>query len=188
MGVDQYDDLSSHDGTRAYGALVAERLGADYVGIAVSGIGITRTWDELLMPQVWDRVAPRLDAPVAPIGPVLPDLVVVNLGQNDHGFPASLGEPFAVDFGQHYLSFVRQLRQRYPQAQLLLTLGGMPAWKEQPALLSAVKATAEQLRRDGDAQVWFYQFQIFSEAHPRIDVHAQMADELLSFLREKVLP
>ncbi|MBC7377365.1 MAG: hypothetical protein H7346_08025, partial [Burkholderiaceae bacterium] len=42
LGDDQYEDLSTHDGTRAYGALVAERLDADYVGIAVSGIGITR--------------------------------------------------------------------------------------------------------------------------------------------------
>jgi lysophospholipase L1-like esterase len=188
MGADQYDDLSTHDGTRAYGAVVAERLGADYVGIAVSGIGITRTWDTMLMPQIWDRVAPHLDAPVAPLGTHSPDVVVVNLGQNDHGFPASRGEPFAADFAQRYLAFVRQLRQRYPQAKLVLTLGGMPAWKEQPALLPALNAAAQRLRAEGDQRVWTYTFQVYSFAHPRIDVHAQMADELLNFLQTKVLP
>jgi len=188
LGEDQYDDLSTHDGTRAYGAVVAERLGADYVGIAVSGIGITRTWDELLMPQVWDRVSPHADAPVAPVGLRLPDAVLVNLGQNDHGFPASLGEPFASDFAQRYLAFVRGLRQRYPQARLVLMIGGMSAWKEQPALEPALAETARQLRAEGDRRVWTYRFEALAPAHPRIDVHALMADELERFLRAEVLP
>ncbi len=187
-GLDQYEDLSTHDGTRAYGALVAERLGTDYVGIAVSGIGITRTWDDLLMPQVWDRVAPRADAPVAPLGTRPPDVVLVNLGQNDHGFPAARGEPFPPDFGERYLAFVRGLRQRYPQAKLVLTLGGMSAWQEQPALEHTLGETARLLRAEGDRRVWTYRFEAFAWAHPRIDVHAQMADELERFLRDKVLP
>ncbi len=191
MGQDQYEDLSSHDGTRAYGALVAARLGADYVGIAVSGIGITRTWDTLLMPQIWDRTAPRLEAPVAPVddaGGRPPDVVVVNLGQNDHGFPASRGEPFAADFGTRYLAFVRGLRQRYPQAKLVLTIGGMSAWQEQPAIERALQDSARTLRAEGDDKVWTYRYDAFAWAHPRIDVHAQMADELEKYLREKVLP
>jgi len=188
MGVDQYEDLSTHDGTRAYGALTADRLGADYVGIAISGTGITRTWGDLLMPQAWDRAAPRLDAPVAPVGPRAPDVVLVNLGQNDHGFPASRGEPFAADFGPRYLAFVRALRRRYPEARLVLTLGGMSAWKEQPALQRTLEDTAARLRAEGDAHVWTYVFKAFAWTHPRIDVHAQMADELTAFLRDQVLP
>ena len=187
MGDDQYEDLSTHDGTRAYGALTAQRLGADYVGIAVSGIGITRTWGEYLMPQVWDRVAPRPDAPVAPRDPHAPEVVLVNLGQNDHGLPASRGEPFATDFTRRYLDFVRQLRRRYPDAKLVLLIGGMSAWKEQPAIPQALAAAVERLHGEGDDQVWTYTFQAFSWAHPRIDVHEQMADELVAFLKDKVL-
>ncbi len=187
LGADQYDDLSTHDGTRAYGALVAERLGADYVGIALSGTGITRSWHELLMPQVWDRVAPRLDAPVAPVADPPPDVVIVNLGQNDHGFPASRGEPFAADFGARYLDFARVLRRRYPAARLVLALGGMSGWKEQPALRPAIAAAADALRAEGDRRVWNFIFEAFSYAHPRIDVHARMADELHAFLRDQVL-
>jgi hypothetical protein len=188
MGDDQYEDLSTHDGTRAYSALTARRLGADYVGIAVSGIGITRSWGEYLMPQVWDRVAPRPDAPVAPREPRAPDVVLVNLGQNDHGLPASRGEPFAADFAHRYLDFVRQLRRRYPDAKLVLMIGGMSAWKEQPAILQALGAAAERLRAEGDAKVWTYTFQAFTWAHPRIDTHEQMADELVAFLKDRVLP
>lgn len=187
IGEDQYEDLSSHDGTRAFGALTAARLDADYVGIAVSGTGITRTWGDVLMPQVWDRVAPRVDAAVAPPDDRAPDVVLINLGQNDHGLPASRGEPFAPDFAARYLAFVRQLRQRYPQARLVLLLGGMSAWREQPELPRTVAASVAQLRAEGDTRIWNHTFEAFAWAHPRIDVHARMADELETFLRQEVL-
>ncbi|KQW44906.1 hypothetical protein ASD88_19345 [Pelomonas sp. Root662] len=187
VGDDQYDDLYPHDGTRAYGAVTAERLGADYVGIAVSGIGITATWHDLLMPDVWTRVAPRKDAAIAPPDPRAPDVVLLNLGQNDHGFPASKGQPIAADFGARYLAFVRQLRGRYPNARLVLLMGGMSAPREQPAIPRAVTGAVQALRDEGDAKVWSYRFEAFAWAHPRIDVHAQMADELTRFLKDEVL-
>jgi lysophospholipase L1-like esterase len=184
---DQYEDLYPHDGTRAYGALTAERLGADYVGIAVSGIGITATWHDLLMPDVWNRYAPRKDAAVAAPDAREPDVVLLNLGQNDHGFPASKGQAIAADFGPRYLAFVRQLRARYPQSRIVLLMGGMSAPREQPAIPHAVVGAMQTLRGEGDAKVWSYRFEAFAWAHPRIDVHAQMADELTQFLRSEVL-
>lgn len=187
VAEDQYEDLYPHDGTRAYGAVTAERLGADYVGIAVSGIGITATWGELLMPDVWDRDAPRKDAARAPTETPAPDVVLLNLGQNDHGFPASKGQPIAADFGERYLAFVRQLRARYPDARLVLLMGGMSAPREQPAIPHAVQRAVQTLRGEGDGRVWSYRFDAFAWAHPRIDVHAQMADELTRFLQAEVL-
>ncbi|WP_458232326.1 GDSL-type esterase/lipase family protein [Roseateles sp. P5_E8] len=184
---DQYEDLYPHDGTRAYGAVTAERLGADYVGIAISGIGITATWHDLLMPQIWDRDAPRKDAAVAPPDPRAPDVVLLNLGQNDHGFPASKGQAIAADFGPRYLAFVRQLRGRYPNAKIVLLMGGMSAPQEQPAIPRAVQQAVQTLQSEGDRKVWSYRFQAFAWAHPRIDVHAQMADELTRFLKTEVL-
>jgi lysophospholipase L1-like esterase len=184
---DQYDDLYPHDGTRAYGAVTAARLGADYVGIAISGIGITATWHDLLMPDVWNRYAPRKDAAVAPADAHAPDVVLLNLGQNDHGFPASKGQPIAADFGPRYLAFARQLRSRYPQARIVLLMGGMSAPREQPAIPHAVLGAVQTLRGEGDAKVWSYRFEAFAWAHPRIDVHAQMADELTRFLKDEVL-
>ncbi len=189
-GEDQYEDLFAHDGTRAYGCLAAEKLGADYHGIAVSGIGLTRSWHELLMPMVWNRLAPRTDAPALP--PPARDerqreIVLVNLGQNDHGFPASRGEPFPPEFAAAYLDFVRRLRRHHAGAKIVLLIGGMSAWREQPAIPAAIEATLRQLRAEGDSRLWHYRFQAFAWAHPRIDVHALMADELLAFLQAEVL-
>ena len=47
------------------------------------------------MPQVWDRAAPRANAPLSPLEQPAPDVVLLNLGQNDHGFPASKGQAIA---------------------------------------------------------------------------------------------
>jgi lysophospholipase L1-like esterase len=182
---DQYEDLYPHDGTRAYGALTAARFSADYLGIAISGTGITATWHDLLMPDVWDRYAPRKDAAVAP--PERADVVFLNLGQNDHGFPASQGLAIAADFGSRYLTFVRQLRHRHPDAKLVLLMGGMSAAQEQPAIPRAVQQTVQTLQSEGDGNVWAYRFRAFSWAHPRIDIHELMADELTRFLKDEVL-
>ena len=38
-----------------------------------------------------------------------------------------------------------------------------------------------------DLTAVIYSFQAFAWAHPRIDVHAQMADELTRFLKDEVL-
>ena len=184
---DQYEDLFFHDGTRAYGAQTAARLGADYVGIAVSGVGITATWGEQLMPQIWNRLAPRTDAPIADVEDGEPDVVLVNLGQNDHGFPKSRGQRIAPDFGSRYLAFVRQLRARYPQARLVLLAGGMTAWRDEPAIPRALHDAVASLRAAGDAKVWGYVFQAFAPTHPRLDVHTAMADELTRFLQQEVL-
>ncbi|XHS80480.1 GDSL-type esterase/lipase family protein [Burkholderiaceae bacterium UC74_6] len=191
IGTDQYDDLSSHDGTRAYGAVTAAKLGADYLGFAVSGIGITAAWDPLLMPQVWHRYAPYLEAPVAPVAEDTrdraPDVVFLNLGQNDYGFPHSQGRGIAADFAPRYLAFVRELRARYPAAKIVLLVGGMTAWKEEPAVLRGIEQAARTLRAEGDNKVWSYRFEAFAYAHPRIDVHQLMAEELSAFLQREVL-
>ena len=47
--------------------------------------------------------------------------------------------------------------------------------------------TVRQMGAEGDTRVWQYTFDAFAWAHPRIDVHALMADELTAFLRQEVL-
>jgi lysophospholipase L1-like esterase len=183
---DQYEDLSTHDGTRAYGAITARRLGADYVGIAVSGTGIVASWNKVVLPDVFDRVEPRSDAPRSDFSGRAPDVVVINLGQNDFGFSASRGEPFPADFGKRYVAFVKSLRALYPGACIVCTSGGMSGWRNSPELVDAFDHALKTLKA-GDAKVWSYRFKAYTDNHPRIDTHELLADELTRFLREEVL-
>jgi lysophospholipase L1-like esterase len=191
LGADQYDDLVSHDGTRSYGALAARALDADYLAIAISGVGISASWDNAeRMPALFDRCVPRVSAPQVPPhapGQRRPDVVVVNLGQNDQGWPSHQGLPFPADYRPRYVQWVRALRQRYPEAALVCALGGMTGWKVSSALRQAWQQAVDELRAT-DPRLWALQFQACTDHHPRLDVHAKLADELTQFLRTTVLP
>jgi lysophospholipase L1-like esterase len=183
---DQYEDMSTHDGTRAYGAITARNLGADYVGIAVSGTGVVRSWNEVLLPEVFDRVAPQADSPRADFSGRSPDVVVINLGQNDFGLPQSRSEPFPADFETKYIEFIKKLRALYPDARIVCTLGGMSGWRNSPELLHAFEQAVHKLQVD-DRKIWLYRFKAYTDNHPRIDTHELLATELTRFLREEVL-
>ena len=98
-----------------------------------------------------------------------------------------LGPPDAARLLGTLAERVRSLRARYPDARLVLLAGGMTAWKDEPAIPRALQQALTTLRDEGDDRVWTYTFQAFAYAHPRIDVHTQMADELTRFLQTEVL-
>ncbi len=180
-GTDQYDDLSTHDHYRAYGAIAARELGAEYSCIAVSGTGICRSWNPVLMPEVYDRIRPDAVSPRYAFDCRPPDAVVVNLGQNDFGFPNSRGEPFPEDFSEKYSALIRGIRSLYPAAWIICAIGGMSAYRESPDLQAAFRDAVGGLE-DRDARVRRLVFQAESPSHPRIDVHERLARELVEFL------
>lgn len=184
--TDQYEDMSSHDGARAYGAVAARRLNADYVGVAVSGTGIVKSWNEIVLPDVFDRIAASTSAPRDDNKGRQPDVVVVNLGQNDFGLPQSLGEPFPKNFTERYVAFIRKLRERNPDARIVATLGGMSGWLNSPELKKGFDQAVKTLQAD-DSRLWSYRFKAYTDKHPRIDTHELLANELTGFLRNEVL-
>lgn len=184
--VDQYDNLMTHNPELSYGAIAARRLGAEVVSLAVSGIGLTCSWNPLLVHDVWDRVAPDPAAPEAPVDRV-PDVVVINLGQNDYGFPHSQGRGLDPTYGQRLRDLVHRLRQRYPESWIVGALGGMTGWKEcEPLRRHWTEAWADLGASDPKTRSFF--FQAASAAHPRVDVHALLAEELVTYLTQEVWP
>lgn len=189
-GADQYDDLSTHDGTRSYGALAARALGADYLAMAVSGIGISASWaDAPRLPELFDRLLPTPSAPRVSAGEPgqrAPDVLVLNLGQNDQGWTQAQGRHFPFDYRARYVALVRALRIRHPQAHIVCALGGMTGWRASAALLHEWQAAVDELRAQ-DTRVHRLLFQACTDNHPRIDTHARLAQELERFLRDEVL-
>lgn len=186
VGADQYDDLTTHNADLSYAAITARRLGAEVVNVAVSGIGLTCSWNQLLVHDVWDRVAPDPLAAPAAVDRV-PDVVIVNLGQNDYGFAASQGRGLDPAYGQRLRDLVRRLRGRYPGTWIVGALGGMTGWREcEPLRRLWTEAWAELGAEDPRVRSFF--FQAASSAHPRVDVHALLAEELVTFLTQEVWP
>lgn len=186
LAIDQYDHLARHDPQVGYAAIAARRLGVEVVNLAVSGTGLTCSWNPILMADVFDRVWPDPAAPVAAVDRD-PQIVVVNLGQNDYGFPQSQGRSLSPDYGDRLVALVRGLRRRYPGAFLVGTLGGMTAVTESDDLRRQWKSAWDTVRRD-DPRVRETFFRNATANHPRVDVHALLAEELTAFLAQEVLP
>jgi lysophospholipase L1-like esterase len=185
-GDDQYEDLSSHDNYLSYGSIACRMLNAEYISIAVSGTGLTCSWNPILMPEIWDRTAPDPVSPKHDFSGPPPDIVVVNLGQNDVGFPASQGRPLSGDFAQRYVSFIRGIRAVYPRSFIVCTIGGMTAYRDSAELRAAWSCAMGALR-GGDDRILELRFEAFSYSHPRIPVHRALAAELASFIRTEIL-
>lgn len=67
----------------SYAAITARNYGAAYQCICKSGIGITISWDPLIMPEIYNRLDPTDAASLWDFKNYQPDVVVVNLFQND---------------------------------------------------------------------------------------------------------
>ena len=72
------------DATQSYGYMVAEALNADYSIIAQSGIGIAGGWSNYPMATYYSAHSYTRDKETAQDFSRVPDVVVINLGTNDH--------------------------------------------------------------------------------------------------------
>jgi len=120
------------DTTRAFGPLLAARLGADYRVVAYSGFGIVRNYGGgvpgLSLPAIYPRRIPGDEGSGAPDEDDgwRPQLIVVNLGTNDFSTPLGEGERWRdqealrADYRARYVEFLHALMARHPQARFIL--------------------------------------------------------------------
>lgn len=181
--VDQWEDYSTHNNLRSYGALTAAALGADYRCIAVSGMGVCEGYVPVKAGEAWNRLYPTPTAPLAEPEPGwTPDVIFVNLGENDSSFTRTNKMPFPAGFADGYVALVTAIRQANPEARIVLLRGGMGGGANDPALR---KAWEEAVVRIGkvDTNVSHFVFKHWSEQHPRVADDEAMAAELGTWLR-----
>jgi lysophospholipase L1-like esterase len=146
----QVHDLT--DSQRAFGPLLAHRLGADYRVVAYSGFGIVRNYNGgsagQSLPVIYPRLKPddSADLETDP-GDWRPQLIVINLGTNDFSTPVHKGEAWAnedalrADYRAKYLAFVRMLMAKQPQAHFVL-MGGDSFYNDVQQVAEALDAQA----------------------------------------------
>jgi lysophospholipase L1-like esterase len=180
----------------SFSAIAARALGAELAGTCVSGRGMLRnnTGDTVeTLPGIYNRIFPlkRTSANWEP-NRYVPDVVVINLGTNDFAYQQSA--PDETEFQTAYKSFVRRLRELYPNAKIVCTVGSMmsdyyPAGKQHWTLIQRyTSGVVEQLNAEGDTQVYYMAFSTQrvpygEDWHPTIDSHKISATELTNFLK-----
>nr|WP_307729807.1 bifunctional acetylxylan esterase/glucomannan deacetylase AxeC2 [Duganella sp. sic0402] len=135
----------------SYGMLLARQLNAQVQLVCYGGRGLIRTWEgktnELNLAGYYGMALP-----IQPVAvpwdqrDYRPDAILVAIGTND----MTTGIPEREQYVAAYVSLVRTLLRDHPQAQLMLTEGGILTGEKQAALTSYIQET---IRRVGDARV-----------------------------------
>jgi lysophospholipase L1-like esterase len=180
---DQWEDRRTHNNAKSYGAFTAAAFDANYRNIAVSGMGIAIGYTPIKAGETWDRVYPDPRSPRADLAAWTPDIVFVNLGENDDSYPRSQDIPFpAADYTEGYVALAQALRVAYPGAQIVILRGGMFGGAQSERLRLAWE-TAVTRMESSDPKLTHFVFSHWAKTHPRVADHRAMADELTAWLR-----
>jgi lysophospholipase L1-like esterase len=182
------------NGHKAYGALTAQLLGAQYSAVAYSGRGISRNFaggGGQLMPNLYLSSIPE-DSAASAWNPAqyMPDAVIINLGTNDFSTP---GVDRAV-FLKNYIDFLTTLRGFYPKAALVAAIGPMlsdyypPGEKAWTNAQADIKAAVDARVAAGDKNLHFLAFApqtppYGEDWHPTVATHQKMAEQLSASLK-----
>lgn len=177
-------DTENH--TLTYAHRTARALNADYNVVARSGIGIYRNYgsplqgDIMTMPHEYDYTMLYNHNHKWDFSRFTPDIVCINLGTND----LSEGNYDLSLFEAHYRSFLRHLREVYPDAKIVLLTGSMLQGEE----LMKIKSVLDRLASEDHN---FFRFDMSPQTgelgygadyHPSERQAEKMASELTDFL------
>jgi len=179
----------------AYAAITAKHFNAQYHCTAKSGIGIMVSWFPLIMPEMYDRLDPEDSTSKWDFSKYTPDLVVINLFQNDSWIVKQPGhEQFKNRFGttapsdEHiilsYKSFVQNVRKKYPEAQIICMLGNMDITRNGSSWPGYVEKAVAEIH---DKKIYTY-FVPYKETpgHPKTSEQKVMAAGLIQFIDEHI--
>lgn len=178
-----------------YAALTARHFNADGYYTVKSGIGIMVSWFPLVMPQLYNRLDPNDSLSVWDFKKVVPDVVVINLFQNDSwlvekpehpSFKTLLKnkKPTEQEIVAAYQSFVKKIRKAYPKASIICALGSMDATREGSPWPGYVEKAVNGLH---DTKVYTHFFPFTQKpGHPGVDDNKKMAEGLIGFIEKNI--
>jgi len=178
-----------------YAARTARHFNAQYSCISRSGIGVMVSWFPIIMPEMYDRLNPEDSSSKWDFSQYTPDIVVINLFQNDMWLTASFDHPqFKARFGitppnvttiiQSYQNFVKSIRNKYPKASIICVLGSMNATEKGSPWPGYIENAVEGL---SDTKIFTHFFPYKNTpGHPKVADQKVMADELIDFIDKNI--
>jgi lysophospholipase L1-like esterase len=182
-GKDNYVDMVQHNCYTSYAAITCRALNADLSDISVGGTGMCVSWNDVIMAKCWKNLYCSPSSVLYDFGGRTPDIVVVNLGQNDFGWTQNEHLPFPAGFESAYLELLREIRAQYPDAWIISATGGMSAVMQSRQLNAGI---AHAVKAMNEPEVVSMKFRAYTYDHPRADTHEKMAEELETFIKANV--
>ncbi len=198
--VDRFQ-TANEDATKAYAVRTAEKLGTDYSLVCYSGHGILSGYTSGGSLNNRDLVPPYYElcghsyAALPEGGKIqddkwdfsrLPDLIVINLGTNDSSYTGTDTEKMKK-FAAAYVDFLKQIREKNPDAPILCSLGIMGT-----TLCDAIDlAVLNYQQETGDRNIAALRFDMQSDKdglavdwHPSAATYEKASDKLSAYIRE----
>jgi hypothetical protein len=178
-----------------YASETARHFNAEYSCIARSGIGIMISWFPEIMPEIYDLLDPMDSTSKWDFSKYTPDVVVINLFQNDYWLTNSPNHPeFKRRFGttkpteefiiNSYKNFVSLIRARYPQAQIICALGNMNATEAGSKWPGYIDQAIARLH-DNKIHSVFFPYKD-TPGHPKRNEQRAMANQLIDFIERTI--
>jgi hypothetical protein len=150
-----------HNAYLAYGPRLARSLNADWVLSSVSGMGLTRNWNNEgpALPAFYDNLYLNGDSTKVWSGKDYnPDLITICLGTNDNsdGDGSYDRQPLdSNDFINVYVKFVMHIHQRYPDASICLINSPVFDGELREKFESYLESTIEKVKLEQDFKNYF---------------------------------
>jgi hypothetical protein len=178
-----------------YAAITARHFDAEYYNNSKSGIGILISWFPFVMNDIYARTDPFDSTSTWDFSAYTPDVVVINLFQNDswlvnrpehemfkHFFGTKA--PVENEIIQAYTNFVISIRAKYPNASIICALGSMDATREGSVWPGYIKKATDQLN-DKKVYTHFFPFKN-TGGHPSVHEQRVMANSLIDFIEKNI--
>lgn len=172
----------------AYPAITARNLNAEFHTIAKGGIGIMVSWFDFIMPEYYDQLTgENNNDSVWNFSLWQPDVVVVNLGQNDSWLierKRLLPTPSENDIINAYADFILTLSYLYPNAKFVSVLGSMDATANNkwPAYIEQAIKIIKRKNNKIEINMTLFDFNGYKK-HPRVQQHVVNADKLTRHIK-----
>ncbi len=179
----------------SYAAITARHFKSEYNCICRGGIGVAISWYPLTMPQMYDRLIPSEATSKWDFSLYNPDLVVINLFQNDSWivikpdleiYKSTFRSEAPDDdfFINAYQQFVSNIRNKYPNADIICALGSMDASIEGSKWVNYINEAVNNLN-DEKMYTHFFPYKN-TPGHPSIKEQEEMAKSLIQFIDENI--
>jgi len=178
-----------------YAAITARHFDAQYYNNSKSGIGILISWFPFVVTDIYDRTDPTDSTSKWDFSKYTPDVVVINLFQNDswlvnmpnqESFKHFFGtkKPDEATIIAAYKSFISIIRSKYPNASIICCLGSMDATREGSAWPGYIQTAVAQLN---DKKIYTNFFPVKkSGGHPNVAEQHDMAENLIDFIEKNI--
>ena len=183
------------NGYMSYAAITARHFDAEFYSMSRSGIGVTVSWFPMVMSEMYYRLDPTDSTSQWNFKKYTPDLVVINLFQNDSWITNMPTNPqFIARFGNTkptpefiinaYASFLKSIRDKYPHTKILCILGSMDATREGSAWPGYIDKAVAGLN-DKSIYTHFIPYKN-TPGHPSVKEQQAMADDLIGYIEANI--